>query len=79
MQRIQKIGFVVGLLSFLLILFFFNPDPAKPEIGKVAAVAVLMAIWWITEALPMAATSLIPIVFFRCLVFYRVQTFQHRT
>ena len=64
MQRIQKIGFVAGLLSFLLILIFFNPDPANPEIGKVAAVAVLMAIWWITEALPLAATSLVPLVFF---------------
>ena len=64
MQRIQKIGFVLGLLSFLIILLFFNPDPANPKVGKVAAVAVLMAIWWITEALPLAATSLVPLVFF---------------
>ena len=64
MQRVQKIGFVSGLLSFLLILLFFNPDPENPEIGKVASVAVLMAIWWITEALPLAATSLVPLVFF---------------
>lgn len=71
MQRIQKIGFVVGLLSFLIILIFFNPDPENPNVGKVAAVAVLMAIWWITEALPMAATSLVPLVFFptsRCFI-----------
>ena len=64
MQRIQKIGFVLGLISFLIILIFFNPDPQNPNVGKVAAVAVLMAIWWITEALPMAATSLVPLVFF---------------
>ena len=64
MHRIQKIGFVLGLLSFLIILIFFNPDPARPEVGKVAAVAVLMAIWWISEALPMAATSLVPLIFF---------------
>ena len=64
MQRIQKIGFVAGLLAFLLILIFFNPDTENSEIGKVAAVAVLMAIWWITEALPLAATSLVPLVFF---------------
>ena len=64
MHRIQKIGFVLGLLSFLFILLFFNPDPEKPEVGKVAAVAVLMAVWWITEALPLAATSLVPLVFF---------------
>jgi len=64
MQRIQKLGFVLGLISFLIILIFFNPDPANPKVGKVAAVAVLMAIWWITEALPMAATALVPLVFF---------------
>ncbi|HCY76362.1 MAG TPA: sodium:dicarboxylate symporter [Ignavibacteriales bacterium] len=64
MQRVQKLGFVVGLISFIIILIFFNPDPANPNVGKVAAVAVLMAIWWITEALPMAATSLVPLVFF---------------
>lgn len=64
MKKVQTIGFVLGLISFLLILLFFNPVPAKPEVGKVAAVAVLMAIWWITEALPLAATSLVPLVFF---------------
>ena len=64
MQRVQKLGFVVGLLSFIMVLIFFNPDPSNPNIGKVAAVAALMAIWWITEALPMAATSLVPLVFF---------------
>ena len=64
MQRVQKLGCVLGLISFLIILLFFNPDPANPKVGKVAAVAVLMAIWWITEALPMAATSLVPLVFF---------------
>ncbi|MFZ2322367.1 MAG: SLC13 family permease [Ignavibacteriaceae bacterium] len=64
MKKIQKIGLVLGLFAFLFILFFFNPVPAKPEIGKTAAVVVLMAIWWITEALPMAATSLVPLIFF---------------
>lgn len=64
MEKIQKIGFILGVISFILILIFFNPDPAKPAIGKVAAVAVLMAFWWITEAIPMAATSMIPLIFF---------------
>ena len=64
MQRIQKLGFIIGLLSFLILLIFFDPDPQNPNIGKVAAVAVLMAIWWITEAVPLAATSLVPLIFF---------------
>lgn len=64
MKKVQTIGFALGLISFLIIILFLNPVPAKPEVGKVAAVAVLMAIWWITEALPLAATSLVPLVFF---------------
>ncbi len=64
MEKIQKVGFILGIISFVLILIFFHPDSEKPEIGRVAAVAVLMAIWWITEAIPMAATSMVPIIFF---------------
>jgi sodium-dependent dicarboxylate transporter 2/3/5 len=29
----------------------------------VAAVAALMAVWWMTEAIPLAATSLLPVIF----------------
>ena len=64
MQRIQKVGFILGLVSFVIILIFFNPTPENPNVGKVAAVSILMAIWWITEAVPLAATSLVPLVFF---------------
>jgi sodium-dependent dicarboxylate transporter 2/3/5 len=64
MKKIQSVGLLLGLVSFLLIILFFDPDPANPEIGKVAAVTVLMAFWWITEAIPIAATALVPLVFF---------------
>jgi len=64
MERLQKIGLVLGLISFVMVLIFFNPVPENPNVGKVAAVALLMAIWWITEAVPLAATSLVPLVFF---------------
>ena len=33
-------------------------------ISLMASIAVLMAVWWITEAIPLAATSLIPIILF---------------
>jgi solute carrier family 13 (sodium-dependent dicarboxylate transporter), member 2/3/5 len=64
MQRIQKLGFVLGLLAFFLILFLLDLDASNTKVTKVAAVAVLMAIWWITEAIPLAATSLVPLVLF---------------
>lgn len=46
------------------LLLFFNPQPEQPEIGRMGAIAVLMALLWITEAIPLAATALIPIVAF---------------
>ncbi|MEA3477886.1 MAG: anion permease, partial [Bacteroidota bacterium] len=48
----------------LLILIFGKLDPDKPEITATLAVACLMAIWWITEAIPLAVTSLIPVALF---------------
>ena len=64
MSIFQKIGFFLGLLIFILILIFADLDPTNPNLTKMAAVASLMAVWWITEAIPLAATSLIPILIF---------------
>lgn len=60
----RKIGFWAGIAAFLLILVFGNFAPDQPLVPKMAAVAALMAIWWITDAIPLAATSLLPIVLF---------------
>jgi solute carrier family 13 (sodium-dependent dicarboxylate transporter), member 2/3/5 len=39
-------------------------EAADPAAQRTAAVAVLMAVWWLTEALPIAATALLPLVAF---------------
>lgn len=64
MSFIQKFGFVIGILIIIFILIFVDLDPANPLLTKMAAVAALMAVWWITEAVPLAATSLVPLVLF---------------
>ncbi len=53
--------------------FLFSPplDPTRPLLNPVAAVASLMAIWWITEAIPLAATSLLPLALYPCLKIMR--------
>ena len=61
---IRKIGLWAGPLVALIILLFCNLDPAKPEVTRTAAVAVLMAVWWITEAIPIPATALLPVALF---------------
>ncbi|MEM1441341.1 MAG: SLC13 family permease [Verrucomicrobiota bacterium] len=47
-----------------MVLFFGELDPENPLVGKMAAIALLMAIWWISDAIPLAATSLIPLILF---------------
>lgn len=43
-------------------MYLFNPFGLKPDACKAVAVAVLMVVWWITEALPMPAVALVPLV-----------------
>lgn len=60
----SRVGLVLGPAVFLYMLLFVDLDPANPLVTRMAAVILLMAIWWITEAIPLAATALLPIVLY---------------
>lgn len=60
----NKVGFFLGPLVCIFMLLMPLPTGMKPEALRVAAVTALMAIWWITEAIPIPATSLLPIALF---------------
>jgi sodium-dependent dicarboxylate transporter 2/3/5 len=60
----SRVGLWLGPLVFVLMLVFVDLDPNNPLVTRMAAVVVLMAIWWITEAIPIPATALLPIVLF---------------
>ena len=64
MQAYKKRGFWVGLVAFFCILLTPNPESLSPIGWAVAAVTVLMAIWWATEAVPVAVTALLPLALF---------------
>ncbi len=49
---------------FVFIFFFVDLAPGNFKITLLAASAALMAVWWMTEAIPLAATSLVPVVLF---------------
>lgn len=51
-----------GVALALLVYAVLGTADIPPDARMVAAVATLMAVWWITEAIPLAVTSLLPIV-----------------
>ena len=61
-DRRRRIGLILGPLVFLLVLVAPPPAGVEPGAWQVAALALLMATWWLTEALPLAATALLPVV-----------------
>jgi sodium-dependent dicarboxylate transporter 2/3/5 len=60
----QRIGLVLGLVLFILFMCLPAPASMSSAAKYTAAVAVLMAVWWITEAIPIPATALLPLVLF---------------
>jgi len=64
MSRVQWAGLVGGGIAFVLLLLAPHPPGLSPEGWRTGAVAVLMAIWWMTEAIPIPATALVPLVAF---------------
>ena len=64
MPAIQKKGFSIGLVLFFIMLFLPAPEGLSQAGWMVAAVGVLMATWWGTEALPVPVTALLPLALF---------------
>lgn len=60
----KKIGLLLGPLAFVLIRFYFHPEGLTEAANGILAGTTWIGIWWITEAISIAATSLLPIVLF---------------
>ena len=60
----QRVGLFVGPILSVLIFISDAPQGLSDAGWATAAVAVLMAVWWATEAIPIAATALLPLVCF---------------
>lgn len=61
--RRKRIGLVVGPLAAVA-LYLALPEDLGRAGALTAGVAVLMAVWWMTEAIPIPATALVPLVVF---------------
>ncbi len=60
-SRRRLIGLVAGLLAFAAVLLLPAPDGMSAGAHKTAAVAVWMIVWWITEAVHIGVTGLLPV------------------
>lgn len=62
----KRIGLLAGVV-LAFIVYFAMPNDLEQAARLTAAVASLMAVWWMTEAIPLAATALVPLVLFPAL------------
>lgn len=60
MTPTRLFGLVGGLVAFIVMLTLPAPAGMEATAWRVAAMTVLMAIWWMTEALPLTVTALLP-------------------
>ncbi|MAP48763.1 MAG: anion transporter [Oceanicaulis sp.] len=58
----QRVGLVLGPIAALITALTFSPEGLPQQATIVAAIGVLMAIWWATEAIPVAITAFLPLV-----------------
>ena len=63
-RRAPVVGLLLGPAVLALVLLLSPPAGLAPAAWRVAGVGLLMAIWWITEAIPIPATALLPLVLF---------------
>ena len=55
------IGLVLGPALALGLQLIPAPEGLSPEAWRVVSLAALMVVWWVTEAIPIAATALVPL------------------
>jgi len=62
--KVKNFGLILGPALFLIILLWFHPEGLSKEANAILASTIWIAVWWITEAVPIAITSLLPVVLF---------------
>lgn len=64
-ERTKRLLGLIGGLVFAVLVWFLLPASQMPDSARLTgAVAVLMGVWWMTEALPIPATALVPLIVF---------------
>ena len=63
-EIVSLYGLFTGIIILILFIFISPPDDLNHAGWITAGIAILMTIWWVTEAVPIYVTGLIPIDLF---------------
>ncbi len=59
---LKTIGLFLGPLSFIIVLLLPPPPAFTADAWKAIALACFMLFWWVTEAVPIPVTAILPII-----------------
>lgn len=70
----KRTGLGLGIILSVLV-YFIMPMDLSHNLRGTAAVAVLMAVWWMSEAIPISVTALLPLALFPILNLAAIKDF----
>ncbi len=62
--KLQQAMLIIAPVISTLIILFADLDPENKKVTYTFAIALLMALWWIFEPVPLAVTALLPVALF---------------
>ncbi len=63
-SKIPFVGRILGFVLFVGILLLPTPEGMRPEAQRLLAVTALVSTFWLTQAMPIAASSMLPLLLF---------------
>ena len=64
MNKTKFLGLIIGIVFLMITCLFSSPETLNTKAWLTLGVAMLMATWWLTEAIPLPVTGLLPLIFF---------------